>query len=836
MQPELLAPAGSLDALKAAVENGADAVYMGGKEFSARAYAANFERDEMEEAVKYAHARGVKIYITVNTLLNDVEIWDALKYLHWLYNIGIDAVIIQDLGLLLLSNKILPELELHASTQMTLHNSPGVALAYQSGIERAVLAREVSIKETKDIIAETNVEIETFIHGALCISYSGQCLMSSMIGGRSGNRGRCAQPCRMKYQLVNEHGELIQVDADGEHLLSPKDLKSIELLPKLVDAGIAAFKLEGRMKRPEYVAVVVKNYRAALDRAVKEAQNDYYVSEAAERQLAQAFNRDFTTGHLEQNPGRDLMSYSRPNNRGLFLGRIKEIKGKKALVKLEIPLSVGDGVEIWVSSGRLGTKISEILLRERKNVQTAAPGELVLIELPKARRGDRVFKTSDAQLMEQAKKSYTSPKEERVTGISFHVIGAVGKPLTLTAVTAQGGQATVYGTFIGETARSKPITKEVLEKQLVRLGNTPYVLNELSAEMEQGVMYPISEINELRRQVVERLMAGRQKDLANARVSEKIFNGRVKTFYQEYEKSINHPNKLKPGLAVQVGSFAAAKAALDAGADRIIIGGERYNRHAEFTLQSQQRIITMAREADCSVFIALPRIWLERQKKQVEDYLSVGREWKPDGILAGNIGSIALIKELTPDIKIAVDYTLNAFNSLAIRQLTNWGADHVTLSPELTFEQIAELKLHSNSECIAHGRIPLMLSEHCLQGALTGGRTASSACSRPCRKQAVGLKDRINMIFPVETDEYCRMHIFNAKELCMIDDLDKFMAMDVKWLRILAKEKDENQVAKIVDCYRKVLDGVFSAEHAKDLLEEISTQGYTKGHYYRGVL
>jgi len=338
---------------------------MGGKEFSARAYAANFERDEMEEAVKYAHARGVKIYITVNTLLNDVEIWDALKYLHWLYNIGIDAVIIQDLGLLLLSNKILPELELHASTQMTLHNSPGVALAYQSGIERAVLAREVSIKETKDIIAETNVEIETFIHGALCISYSGQCLMSSMIGGRSGNRGRCAQPCRMKYQLVNEHGELIQVDADGEHLLSPKDLKSIELLPKLVDAGIAAFKLEGRMKRPEYVAVVVKNYRAALDRAVKEAQNDYYVSEAAERQLAQAFNRDFTTGHLEQNPGRDLMSYSRPNNRGLFLGRIKEIKGKKALVKLEIPLSVGDGVEIWVSSGRLGTKISEILLRER---------------------------------------------------------------------------------------------------------------------------------------------------------------------------------------------------------------------------------------------------------------------------------------------------------------------------------------------------------------------------------------------------------------------------------------------------------------------------------------
>ncbi len=835
MQPELLAPAGSLEALKAAVENGADAVYMGGKEFSARAYAANFEREEMEEAVKFAHARGVKIYITVNTLLNDVEIEDALKYMHWLYNIGIDAVIIQDLGLLLLSNEVLPELELHASTQMTLHNSSGVALAKQSGIDRAVLAREVSIKETKEIIAETNVEIETFIHGALCISYSGQCLMSSMIGGRSGNRGRCAQPCRMKYQLVNEDGELIQVDVDGEHLLSPKDLKSIELLPQLVDAGIAAFKLEGRMKRPEYVAVVVKNYRAALDRAMKESQNEFYISEEEERQLAQAFNRDFTTGHLEKNPGSDLMSYSRPNNRGLFLGRIKEIKGKRALVKLEIPLSVGDGVEIWVSSGRLGTRIGEII-REGKKIQTGAPGELVLLELPKVRRGDRVFKTSDAQLMEQAKKSYTSPKEERVTGISFKVTGAIGKPLRLTAVTGHGGQATVFGTFIGETARSRPITKEVLEKQLVRLGNTPYVLDELSTEMEQGVMYPISEINELRRQVVERLMAERQKKSANTRVQEVIFNGRLETFYQEFEKSIKQPTKLKPGLAVQVGSFAAAKAALNAGADRIIIGGERYNRHAEFTLQSQQRITTMAREADCSVFIALPRIWLERQKKQVRDYLSVVKEWKPDGILAGNIGSIGLIKELTPDIKMAVDYTLNAFNSLAIKQLINWGADHVTLSPELTFEQIAELKLHSNSECIAHGRIPLMLSEHCLQGALTGGRTESRACSRSCKKQAVGLKDRINMIFPVETDEYCRMHIFNAKELCLIDDLDKFKAMDVKWLRILVKEKDENQVARIVDSYRKVMDGKLSVEHAKALLEGISTQGYTKGHYYRGVL
>ena len=345
---ELLAPAGSREALTAAVESGADAVYLAGNMFGARAYADNFDEEGLREAIAFAHSRDVRVHVTVNTIVRDEEMAALSRYLRFLYEAGADAALVQDLGVYRLARQAAPDLPLHASTQMTVHNLEGVLLLQEMGFERVVLSRELSLEDIRYIMAHCQVEIETFVHGALCVCYSGQCLMSSMIGGRSGNRGRCAQPCRLPYTLVDETGADVLGKDAGQFLLSPKDLKTIELLPELLESGIASLKIEGRMKRPEYVAVVVDAYRRAID-AVEAGRGLPRVAED-EKALAQIFNRDFTTAYLKGRPGRTMMSDSRPNNRGLLVGRVLENDRTAGRVKLKLSgdLSEGDQLDFWV--------------------------------------------------------------------------------------------------------------------------------------------------------------------------------------------------------------------------------------------------------------------------------------------------------------------------------------------------------------------------------------------------------------------------------------------------------------------------------------------------------
>ena len=345
---ELLAPAGNLLALKAAVENGADAVYLGGQAFSARKNADNFDTEALNEGISYAHARQVKVYAAVNTLINNQEIGEFLRYSYELAESGIDAVIVQDLGAAHLLHNALPELRLHGSTQMAVHNSAGVRYLNQLGFRRVVLARETALADIEAIIQEGIMEIETFVHGALCVAYSGQCLLSSMIGGRSGNRGQCAQPCRLRYTLVESlTGRPTAQPPEGQHLLSTRDLMLLQELPALLEAGITSLKIEGRMKRPEYVATIVKHYRAAIDQYYGEG----YLSQQAEHDIRQIFNRDFTTGYYFGNPGRELMSYERSDNRGLKLGEIQYSRAKKIGVTLSEPLAVGDGYLLLTAKG-----------------------------------------------------------------------------------------------------------------------------------------------------------------------------------------------------------------------------------------------------------------------------------------------------------------------------------------------------------------------------------------------------------------------------------------------------------------------------------------------------
>ncbi|NIA03231.1 MAG: peptidase U32, partial [Nitrospirae bacterium] len=392
--PELLAPVGSFESLKAAVENGADAVYMGAKGFSARGYADNFEIEELLEAIDFAHQQDVSTYITVNTLVKEKELRDVAKVLELLCSHGADAVIIQDLGILKILTENFPELPIHASTQMTIHNSPGVELLESLGVKRAVLARELSLKEIKQIRLNTSIQLETFIHGALCISYSGRCLMSSFIGGRSGNRGYCAQPCRKMYKL-DENGD------DG-HLLSPRDLNLSSRLIDLIHAGVDSLKIEGRMKKPEYVAVVTKTYRDILDRFSKD--QNAMVTKDEQQRLAIIFNRDFTEGYISGDPGRSLMTSDFSGNRGTLLGSIIKSDHDTFTLKLEMPLRLGDGIFVNGS----GTSINVILM-EGERVKEAPASSIVTIPFQGAPPpGSTVYKTYDLELIASARKSYSA--------------------------------------------------------------------------------------------------------------------------------------------------------------------------------------------------------------------------------------------------------------------------------------------------------------------------------------------------------------------------------------------------------------------------------------------
>ena len=449
---ELLAPAGTWEALEAAVNAGANAVYLGGKAFGARAYASNFDREEMGKAVYFCHMHHVRLYVTVNTLVDDKELPELEDYLIFLHNVGVDGIIVQDMGIIRAAGKLVPDLPLHASTQMTVTGSAGVRFAAEHGIVRVVPARELSLSDLKKA-CDTGTDIEAFIHGALCVCYSGQCLMSSLIGGRSGNRGRCAQPCRLPYTLVDKDGkDLLQGKDAGQYLLSPKDLNTLKVLPQMIEAGVISYKIEGRMKRPEYVAVVVDAYRRAMD---SYKRGNYEVPAKDMANIEQIFNRDFTTAYLEKHQGRLMMSDRRPNNRGVLVGRVQKLNKDhtKAFVKLDKEIHKGDGLEFWVKvGGRVGTEVNAIRVGGTP-VDRAEAGTLAEIDVPKGvRLNDRVFRTLDSGLMAYAGQFYGEKNKKRIP-VHGVVKARMGQPLEVALTDGDGNTGTGLTDFIAEPAR-----------------------------------------------------------------------------------------------------------------------------------------------------------------------------------------------------------------------------------------------------------------------------------------------------------------------------------------------------------------------------------------------
>ena len=828
---ELLAPVGSREALVAAVESGADAVYMGGKAFGARHYAPNFTDEELADAVRFAHLRGVYVYITVNTVVDDSELPALIDYLKYLYTINVDAIIVQDIAVAIIARNIVPELAIHASTQMTVHNSAGVEFLAKQGFSRIVLAREVSLADIGTICDSSDIEIETFVHGALCISYSGQCLMSSMIGGRSGNRGRCAQPCRLPYTLVNKQGDNVLADADaGEYLLSPRDLNTIELIPELIAKGVKSFKIEGRMKRPEYVAVVVDTYRRAIDSYL--ANQEYYaVSDGTRKDLAQVFNRDFTTAYLQGKQGRFMMSDRRPNNRGVRIGRVVSYDhgAKTAVIKLDEIVSVGDMVEFWVKvGGRVSVTITAMTVKG-KPVTEALPGTEVTIPVQGSgiRNNDRVFKTFDAKLMERARGFFQTAAAVRRIPVTVNVHAALGQPLTIIMTDEDGYTGQGKTEFIAEQAVKRPLTEETVRKQIDRLGTSVFALADLDCFIDGQVMVPVSEINEARRKAVEELEQNRLKR----------FNRLPLKAMQFPLPSARKVAPAIPQLAVTVDNIAGVKTAADNGADWVVFGGESFH-HRPFTEEDYRQAVLFCRERKKKILLTTPRLVQETQLKKLRHDLELFAELKPDAIGVANYGALQIVRQLDMPLPIHGEFSLNVFNSVGIDFFHRQGLTSLTLSPELTFNQIGDLAAHSilKLECIAHGYLPLMISEYCTIGSYLGG-LHTGQCNQACLRGKYWLKDRKDELFPLVTDQYCRMHVLNAKELHMAAHASKFGLLGIDRLRLELKQEEAGTIGKITTLYRELLDkGDMHPLVAEGKLASLEHENITRGHYFRGVL
>lgn len=814
---ELLAPAGSWEALEAAVNAGADAVYMGGKSFGARAYASNFDKEEMAKAVYFAHMHHVRIYITVNTLVDDSELEELADYLMFLNNVGVDGIIVQDLGVIRLARKIVPELPLHASTQMTITNSSGVDFAVAAGMERSVLARELSLKEI-EAACSRGTEIETFIHGALCVCYSGQCLMSSLIGGRSGNRGRCAQPCRLPYRLLNSKGDdMLEGKDAGQYLLSPKDMNTLEILPQLIESGVVSYKIEGRMKRPEYVAIVVDAYRRAMDSYLA---GDYSVPAEDFANIEQIFNRDFTTAYMVNRPGREMMSDRRPNNRGVLVGRVLKLdkQRNKAVIKLDKELHLGDGLEFWVTvGGRVGTTVTE-MLSKGESVSSAASGEQVTIDVPKGvRLNDRVFRTLDSKLMSYAQQFFGPDAKKRIA-VDAVVVAHIGQPMTVTLTDEDGNVGYGETDFIVEEARKRALDYAVVHKQLDRMGTTEYFLNSLNVELDNNVMVPMSEMNEARRMACEALDAARLEAFAPAR---KPVHKHNESFVPNAKKR-THDGAV---LTVHCDSLGKVNAALQAGAERILFGGDCFT-HISLSDEDYRKATNMVRKAGRQLAFATPRIVKEAQLKYFERLFALWSELEPDFVYISNNGlwSIAVKHGLKP----VADMSLNIFNYQSLEFWKEQGAVGAVISSEMTMGQVEHLASVSPVpiECMIQGRLEMMVSEYCVGGSFLGD-LHKGACKFNC-SESLFLEDRKDAKFPIATDQFCRMHVLNAHELSMTANVQLMAEIGVSSLRIDGRNYDEQRLGELITMYKKILGG---AVEAPDNLP-----GTTRGHYFRGVM
>ena len=807
---ELLAPAGTMENFMAALESGADAIYLGGKVFNARAHAANFGIDELREAVRLAHILDVSVYVTVNILIGDTELKDLEQYIKDLDSIGVDAIIVQDLAVAEIAKRVAPNIHLHGSTQMTAATLDAVRFYESLGFTRVVLARELSLKEIQHICKHCKAEIEVFVHGALCVCYSGQCLMSSFIGGRSGNRGACAQPCRLPYELLDSKGESVLPKHEA-YLLSPKDLNYSEHMNELVAAGVTSFKVEGRMKKVSYVRQVIGTYREILDEAS--------IHENQRKALASGFNRGFSTAYLEDTVGRQMMTVVAPNHQGKPIGESYTKKGEVYLSLTE-PIEQGSLVKILQSNGSVTyytvddewTCVSDTLYKGRP-AEGLAVGQLYLASTPK--------NTKSRGLQEFTRKYDMSV---------YLSVGSNGETnyTELTAILDSGLSVTVTNEYVPAIANKVPTSLEKVTEQLGRLGNTLFRLSYVDIP-DGPYMWPASVLNALRRDAVTALETALITHHVESWQALQVTGDVDYDFKAQHELSYD----TCPMISARVDEIEGVKAAIAGGAQKIVFGGDRLSR-TPYALSIYDEVARLCAQSDVICTFATPRVVKDDEVEAYKHTLEAIVQAHPDSISIHVPQALLWLRELGYTGAIEADTGLNIFNTPTLHFWEQLHMSCVNPSQELTLKQITELAKHSHVpiETMIHGYTEMMISEYCAIASFVG--TGSKVnCPMPCVKESYSLKDRKGEIFSIRTDPYCRMHIMNSHEMDMRAYVPMLLQKGISILRIDGRHMKPSYVKDIVSQYVGIATGTMEAPPKK-----IDSQGesITRGHYFRGIL
>ena len=807
---ELLAPAGTMENFMAALESGADAIYLGGKVFNARAHAANFGIDELREAVRLAHILDVSVYVTVNILIGDTELKDLEQYIKDLDSIGVDAIIVQDLAVAEIAKRVAPNIHLHGSTQMTAATLDAVRFYESLGFTRVVLARELSLKEIQHICKHCKAEIEVFVHGALCVCYSGQCLMSSFIGGRSGNRGACAQPCRLPYELLDSKGESVLPKHEA-YLLSPKDLNYSEHMNELVAAGVTSFKVEGRMKKVSYVRQVIGTYREILDEAS--------IHENQRKALASGFNRGFSTAYLEDTVGRQMMTVVAPNHQGKPIGESYTKKGEVYLSLTE-PIEQGSLVKILQSNGSVTyytvddewTCVSDTLYKGRP-AEGLAVGQLYLASTPKNAKS-------------RGLQDFTRKYDMSV----YLSVGSNGETnyTELTAILDSGLSVTVTNEYVPAIANKVPTSLEKVTEQLGRLGNTLFRLSYVDIP-DGPYMWPASVLNALRRDAVT--------VLETALITHHVESWQALQVTSDVDYDFKAQHELSydtcPMISARVDEIEGVKAAISGGAQKIVFGGDRLSR-TPYALSIYDEVARLCAQSDVICTFATPRVVKDDEVEAYKHTLEAIVQAHPDSISIHVPQALLWLRELGYTGAIEADTGLNIFNTPTLHFWEQLHISCVNPSQELTLKQITELAKHSHVpiETMIHGYTEMMISEYCAIASFVG--TGSKVnCPMPCVKESYSLKDRKGEIFPIRTDPYCRMHIMNSHEMDMRAYVPMLLQKGISILRVDGRHMKPSYVKDIVSQYVGIATGTMEAPPKK-----IDSQGesITRGHYFRGIL
>jgi U32 family peptidase len=856
--PELLAPAGDWQCARAAVENGADAIYFGLSRFNARMRAHNFTETDLPGLMAFLNRRGVKGYITFNTLVFENELEHAAEYLRTIIAAGVDAAIVQDAGICRLIRQISPDFPIHASTQMTITSAAGVEFAKELGCHLVVLARECSIKEIEAIhssmrpdengsaagVNAPSLPLEVFVHGALCVAYSGQCLTSESLGGRSANRGECAQACRLPYELISDEKPVPL--GDKRYLLSPQDLSGVEVLPELVRAGVSSLKIEGRLKTPEYVANITSVYRQALDRIVREMRASQALPEDAQRDreraetesiwresrydLEMGFSRGLHTGWLRGINNQELAHARFGKKRGVFLGTVRRLQGAKVVLELGSPLKPGDGVVFDAGNPEIGEEGGRVHYVETRGTETLLSFGAGEIDFKRIRPGHKVWKTSDPALDRRLRQTFTGDTPQFKRPLHFETHGAPGIPLTMIARDDLGHIAQVESTMPLVPAATQPVTTERLREQIGRLGSSPFALGELRNRIEGAVMLPVGELNRMRRELVAQIEA--------QRAAPKRWQLVPKEAAGEQRPSISRPTEPDrgpvPGRSNMADESASKLIVLVRNAAQLetVLGTDVETIYCEFEDPKKYRAaVTTVREASANdgkartVWVAPPRIF----KTGEEWILKQVRSSEADGCLARNYDHLKSFA----DWRLIGDFSLNVANSLAAGHFMNrFGLERLTASYDLNNAQLEALLKGANPEWFEitiHQHMPMFHMEHCVFCAFLSSGTDYRNCGRPCDTHEVRLRDRVGAEHPLKADAGCRNTVFNSRAQTGAEYVSRFQALGVNRFRIEFLNEDPAHVLKTISSYRKLVRGEMSGAELWRELKLIHQLGVTRG-------